>query len=148
MAYKTATKKPRRKKGTSWGTRTIYRGIQYRSNWEVYVAKLLLYSGITFQYEPQRFYLTPKLSYLPDFFLPEFRAYIEVKGWLLEKDKVRMSLFKTKVTNRLVYVGKDELEEIFGDSGAKISKLDFETYVPNKEELVRFQKIIQKSLRG
>lgn len=143
MTYRTVKK--RRK---SWGNETVYRGIKYRSNWECYVAKLLLYSNLEFNYEPRRFYLTDKLSYLPDFYIPELKAYIEVKGWLLEKDKVRMALFKTKVTGRFVYLGKDELEEIFGDSGSKISKLDFETYVPKNEELIRFQKMIHKSLRG
>lgn len=145
MTY-TGKRKSARKQ--SWSVQNTYRGITYRSLWETYVAKLLLYAGLEFQFEPRRFYLTPKLSYLPDFYIPELSAYIEVKGWLREKDKVRMSLFKTKVTGRLIYMGKDELEEIFGDSATKISKLDFETYMPSKDEILRFHKLIQKSLRG
>lgn len=131
-----------------WAKPTRYRGINFRSTWECYIAKLLLYAGMDFQYEPRRFYLTDKLSYLPDFYIPELKAYIEVKGWLRDKDKVRISLFKTRITGRLIYLGKDELEEVFGDTGAKISKLNFDTYVPSKEELLRFHKIIKKSLRG
>jgi hypothetical protein len=140
------TRKPRKTK--SWGTQNVHRGIQYRSFWETYVAKLLLYSAIEFKYEPRRFYLSPTVSYLPDFYLPELNAYIEVKGWLLEKDKVKISLFKTKVTTRLIYLDKTELEEIFGASAAKISKLPFETFVPTNAELVRFQQNIKKQLRG
>ena len=145
----TPIKKPRRPRKTkSWGTTNVYRGVQYRSFWETYVSKLLLYSAIDFKYEPRRFYLSPTVSYLPDFYLPEYNAYIEVKGWLLEKDKVRISLFKTKVTTRFIYLGKEELEEIFGMSSAKISKLPFDTYVPTNAELIRFQQNIQKQLRG
>jgi len=142
---KTYTRRPT---SSGWAKKNTYRGIEYRSLWETYVAKLLLYAGLDFQYEPRRFYLTDKLSYLPDFYIPELAAYIEVKGWLKEKDKVRISLFKTRVTGRLIYMGEHELEEVFGDSAAKISKLDFEKYVPSKQEILRFHKLIQKSLRG
>lgn len=148
----TYTRKPaRKKKATSsgtWSKPTVYRGIQYRSRWEVLVAKLLLYSGIEFKYEPRRFFLSPKVSYLPDFYIPELQAYIEVKGWLLDKDKVKIAMFQAKVTSRFIYLGKEELEVIFGDSAAKISKLDFDTYVPSSGEIIRFRQAINNSLRG
>jgi len=129
-----------KKKG--WAKSTIYRGIKYRSSWEPYISKLLLYSGITFQYEPKRFYLTPKVSYLPDFYIPDMGLFIEVKGWLKEYDLMRMKLFQQNY--KLVYLGADELAFIHGFPAAKISDINLNTYIPNFEELRRFRIAIRK----
>lgn len=140
--------KKKKKKTDSWGTANVYRGDNLRSNWETYAAKLILYAGFTYEYEHRRYQLGQGISYLPDFYIPELQLYVEVKGILLDKDKVKLSLFKQRVTSRILYLGKAELEYIFGGSSSTISKLDYKTYIPTQPELIRFRglalKIIQR----
>ena len=51
-----------------------------RSTWEANFARVLNYLIIKYQYEPKRFQ-TPYGSYCPDFYIPKWNLYIEVKGW-------------------------------------------------------------------
>lgn len=136
--------KKRRAKGQNWAKEIVYRGIKYRSSWEVYVQKLLLYSGINSQYEPRRYFLSQGVSYLPDFYLPELRIFIEVKGWLRQKDIVKLNMFKAKITSRLIYLGELELGYIYGGKPAELSQINYEKYIPSREELLRFQEYIRK----
>lgn len=140
----TMSPKRKYKNGSSWSKSITYRGVTFRSLWECYVAKLLLYSGIGFQYEPKRFYLAPGVSYLPDFYLPEMGIFIEVKGWLRQKDETRMTLFKSKVTSKFVYLGQEELSYIHGSKASDISKINYDTYVPTREEVRRFQEVLRR----
>jgi len=57
---------------------TIYRGYRFRSRLEARWAVFFTTAGVAFQYEPEGFRL-PSGWYLPDFFLPTFTAYLEVK---------------------------------------------------------------------
>ena len=123
------------------GAETVYRGIRYRSRWEVYVAKLLLYSDIHFLYEHKRFFLTRFLSYLPDFYLPSMGLYLEVKGSLSKKDKTILSIFSK--FHRIKYLGKKELCKISGRSASFLSSPDMKEYVPSKEEVRRFKRFIE-----
>ena len=148
LAKKTGPKRRPRKKKDSWGNQNTYRGDQLRSNWETYVAKLLLYAGYRYEYEHRRYFLANGVSYLPDFYLPEYNVFIEVKGILLDKDRIKITLFKQKVTSRLLYLGKQELEYIYGGSSSAISKLDFKNYIPTQPELIRLRTLIQKTTRG
>lgn len=59
---------------------TVVDGIRYRSRTEARWAIFFLNLGIEFHYEPERIELSSGESYLPDFILPEFRAFFEVKG--------------------------------------------------------------------
>lgn len=122
------------------GIETVYRGTKYRSRWEVYVAKLLLYSDTPFVYEPQRFFLSSKLSYLPDFYLPSKGVYLEVKGTLSYKDKIVLSAFSKM--HRLRYVGKDQIEEFYGDKVSKLFSQDVVRYTPTNAEVRRFIKFL------
>lgn len=73
----------------------------FRSNWEIELAELLHELGIKFEYEPERFYFrNENESYLPDFYLPEFNCWIEVKGYMDKRSLRRVKLFKK-------YYGKD-----------------------------------------
>lgn len=51
-----------------------------RSTWEARIADILETLKIVCEYESHRIYLGD-VSYLPDFYLPTFDVYIEVKGW-------------------------------------------------------------------
>ena len=57
---------------------TQYRGYRFRSRTEARYAVLFDAAGIVWQYEVEGFHLNGA-RYLPDFFLPELKTYIEVK---------------------------------------------------------------------
>lgn len=70
----------------------------FRSSWEANVARIFNYKNIKWKYETKRFDFTEEnqsvLSYQPDFYLPEVDIWVEVKGWMDEKSKIRLELFK------------------------------------------------------
>jgi hypothetical protein len=69
--------------------------IYFRSSWEVELAELLHDLGIDFDFEPERFFFDrEKESYLPDFYLPEYNCWIEVKGFMDKRSERRCKLFK------------------------------------------------------
>jgi hypothetical protein len=71
-----------------------YNNNYYRSGWEIEVSKFLDNHNIKFEYEKYCFKLTKNIYYWPDFYLPNERIFIEVKGWWDEKSKIKRSLFK------------------------------------------------------
>jgi hypothetical protein len=58
------------------GEPRTYRGIQMKSRAEARMAAFFDYENVEWRYEPERI---GSLQYLPDFFLPEFKIYIEAK---------------------------------------------------------------------
>lgn len=69
--------------------------MMFRSTWEVELAELLTSLGITYEYEPTRFfYKDHKESYLPDMYLPEYNTFIEVKGFMDKRSHKRCNLFR------------------------------------------------------
>lgn len=70
----------------------------FRSSWEANVARILNYLKIEWIYEFKRFYFENGddgvMSYLPDFYLPQFDVWIEVKGWMDDMSKTRLKKFK------------------------------------------------------
>lgn len=66
---------------------TLYNGNYFRSRLEARWAVFLDYCEIRYQYEPEGFVLDDN-CYLPDFYLPEANAYVEVKPeWNEATDK-------------------------------------------------------------
>lgn len=65
---------------------TLYNGIQMRSLLETRWAKFLDYCNIKWSYEPEGYVFKDGTAYLPDFYLPEQKAYLEVKGIMRESD--------------------------------------------------------------
>lgn len=72
----------------------------FRSTWEANIARILNHLGIQWNYEYKRFFFNEPinhvLSYQPDFYLPQFDIWIEVKGWMDEKSKIRLESFKNE----------------------------------------------------
>lgn len=67
----------------------------FRSNWEIELAELLTSLGIAYEYEIERFfYKAERESYLPDFYLPEYETFIEVKGFMDKRSLKRCNLFR------------------------------------------------------
>lgn len=82
-----------------------YNGALYRSTWEVKFAKRLDMLGIEFEYELQSFKLFDGehyYNYLPDFFLPKFNLFIEIKGFYDEKVLKKLALFSEQYNLMMV----------------------------------------------
>lgn len=58
---------------------TIYNGYRFRSRLEARWAVFFDSAGIPYEYEPEGFILSDGTYYLPDFYLPWFHAYVEIK---------------------------------------------------------------------
>lgn len=75
----------------------------FRSSWEANIARILNYLCIEWKYEYKRFNFSEEkegvLSYQPDFYLPKYNKWIEVKGWMDDKSKLRLELFKKYYPN-------------------------------------------------
>ena len=89
-----------------------YRGIKFRSSYEVRFVKALDARGWSWQYEPQRFNLG-SCTYLPDFFVDKLKAYVEVKGWLDPQSKKRISLFRELHPKLPLIVATDQIIRMF-----------------------------------
>ena len=59
---------------------TKYNGYKFRSRLEARWAVFFDELGIKYEYEPEGFELSNGERYLPDFYLPDFSYYVEVKG--------------------------------------------------------------------
>jgi len=71
----------------------FYKGIYFRSSWEILFAMWLDLKGYTWQYEPKRFYFED-ITYCPDFWVDEFNSYVEIKGFFRKpQDYKKISLF-------------------------------------------------------
>jgi hypothetical protein len=77
-----------------------YRNVKMRSSWEVEFAKQCDWLGLEWKYEPQYFYVGigawPGVTYRPDFYLPELRRYVEVKGYFGSWQKAKYAAFRKK----------------------------------------------------
>jgi len=58
---------------------TVYKGYKFRSRLEARWAVFFDAMGVPYEYEPEGLVLSDGSWYLPDFFLPEFNCYFEVK---------------------------------------------------------------------
>lgn len=75
-----------------------YRTHHFRSNWEMWFSQFLTLSGYKWKYESKTFDLGDT-TYTPDFYLPEWDLYIEVKGYFSDKAKEKMKKFKELYKN-------------------------------------------------
>jgi hypothetical protein len=111
------------------------RRIAMRSGYEVAYAHWLDSKGIIWQYEPQTFWLGPSIRYLgktytPDFWLPAFNTFVEIKGQYTTKDKAKVATFKA-LYPRYVHVvlkGKEFRElvgKLFMEMGGTAPKVLF-----------------------
>jgi len=81
-------------------TKTGYRkdlGMNFRSNWEANFSRILNAYEIVFEFEPKVFTFPIKRGtkgYVPDFYLPKHDEWIEIKGYLDDKSKIKLKRFK------------------------------------------------------
>ena len=92
--------------------RIYYKEICMRSSYETKFAYFLDCSGHDWLYESKTFDLG-NTTYTPDFYLPKFNCYIEIKGWFHGKCKEKFLKFKKiypKINIKLLM--QKELQEI------------------------------------
>lgn len=72
-------------------------GHYVRSRWEADYARVLVFLGEPYAYEPRTFLLTRAdgavLTYTPDFYLPRLAKYVEIKGFMRHLDAEKIRLF-------------------------------------------------------
>lgn len=80
-------------------------------NSEGVFARELDEAGIQWDYEPKRFKLSA-CTYLPDFYLPEFDIWVEVKGWMDPTSQKKIDSFRQETGKTLVVVMQRELASL------------------------------------
>lgn len=84
-------------------------GHSLRSIWEANVARVLRLKNIEYGYEIKAFPFYDENneifgSYLPDFYLPQFSVWIEVKGQMDSLSKLKIELFKEFYPNENLFI--------------------------------------------
>ena len=91
---------------------TVYNGYRFRSRLEARWAVFFDAMHIEYKYEPEGFVGWMGVKYLPDFYLPEEKVYVEVKGYddQLEKDWEKIACAvdfqSTPVSKGLILLGE------------------------------------------
>lgn len=84
--------------------RTQYKGQWFRSKLEAQWAKFFDYLGIKWAYESEGYAFEDGTMYLPDFYLPEMKAWFEVKGVMSSDDMHKIEQL-IKESGRAVHIG-------------------------------------------
>lgn len=100
---------------------TTYNGIEFRSRTEARWAVFLDALGVHWDYEPEAF-TDGQLSYLPDFWVQEFDAYLEIKPDKPTKEEMRKAMVLLDTGAKLIFaIGQPSLDDqyIYCDSAHK-----------------------------
>lgn len=89
------------------------KGIAVRSSWELFISSLLTKFNIEWQYEPKVFDLG-FATYRPDFYLPEYEVWIEVKGYWWDGEKEKVDAFSA--LHPLLLIDEKAYQEIVDDN--------------------------------
>jgi len=84
---------PRAARGKAGIRKDVSKTIYFYSRWEANMARLFNYLGIEWIHQPKTFNLGSQ-HYTPDFYLPEYGIYIEVKNFLWKYSKIRDRKFR------------------------------------------------------
>lgn len=90
--------------------KVIYKDITLDSQWEVDFAVWLDEKGVIWERPNKGFeydYKDKKHIYYPDFYLPDYNVYVEVKGYKRDKDE-----YKWKVIDNLIIILQDDIKLI------------------------------------
>lgn len=68
---------------------TVYSGYRFRSRLEARWAVFFDYARIDYQYEPEGYVLDDGTMYLPDFYLPDFDLFVEIKPFKRNNEEER-----------------------------------------------------------
>lgn len=87
--------------------------ILMRSSWELAVAHRLDAINAQWLYEPRTFTLPNGFAYVPDFYVPAWDAWIEVKGWLRSASRNKIETLRNSGI-RLILLGKHSCRTFTG----------------------------------
>ena len=108
-------------------------GHYVRSGLEANFCRILKYFKVKYFYEPDGFVLKDEKgqifgTYTPDIYIPKEDKYIELKGRLFEKDKIKMEMFRQQYP-------KEKLDIIFQQSERwKQMRNQYRDVIPNWEK--------------
>jgi hypothetical protein len=110
-------KLPKYNKFKCWYPSDDQRVIEMRSSWEVSFALWLDAGEIEWEYEPKYFHIGRGSwtgeTYTPDFYLPDNKVYVELKGYMSKQNAAKMERFKDLYTDVNLYVFFEEhLEKV------------------------------------
>jgi hypothetical protein len=92
----------------------------FRSSWEANYARYLNFIKEPWEYEPKEFEFPVKRgnrTYKPDFYLPRLDRWVEVKGYMDQKSKVKLNRFKKYFPEEFA-----KLEIVDGEKYSEIKK--------------------------
>jgi len=135
----------------SWYDSPLQGTIWLRSSFEIAFAEYLDQHNIKWYYECKYFPMTIfyenkelKTSYTPDFYLPETNSFIEVKGYIKDKSKLKIEKFyELNSYNLEILFYKDlislgiNLKYYQKKRPKKIKDIDKISYEKNLEEMCR-----------
>jgi hypothetical protein len=84
---------PKAARGKAGIRKDISKTIYFYSRWEANLARLFNYLNIEWIHQPRTFDLNSQ-NYTPDFYLPDYNVYIEVKNFLWKYSKIRDKKFR------------------------------------------------------
>jgi hypothetical protein len=96
---------------------TYYRGYRFRSRLEARWAVFLDALEVPFEYEPEGYDLGDGIYYLPDFWLPDFAAFLEIKpsNWSDPKEAEKAKRLAMQTGQRVaVFLGPPDLDNVYG----------------------------------
>jgi hypothetical protein len=97
----------------SHGKRVLVCTTWMRSTYEARFANLLSSQNIDWLYEPKYFDVGNNKVYLPDFYLPSYDVYVEVKGWWRDDAKEKFEAFISIYSNlKYSLIMLDELKRL------------------------------------
>lgn len=108
----------------SHGKSVMYNGVRLRSTYEHRFAMKLDESKIEWIYERHPHELTSGKVYIPDFYLPHYDLYVEVKGWWRDDALEKFTDFITEYPQRRCALVMQRELELF-----EAGELDLETCV-------------------
>jgi len=83
---------------------TLYQGVRFRSRLEARWAVFYDNIGMPWVYEPEGYMLKDGLCYLPDFYLPKLKAFIEIKPEEPSKKEYDKCTLLAELTRKKVYL--------------------------------------------
>lgn len=108
-------------------------GVEFRSRLEARWAAYLDYWHIAWTYEPEVITLPSGVVYIPDFWLPELRTWIEVKGRGIPRVEKAYELAEAReAAGELVLIGRE---------GARHDPYEGCTVWPNIDQVIRAHRL-------
>jgi hypothetical protein len=83
---------------------SVFKGVTYRSRMEARWAVFMTEAKIPFFYEPEGYHLEDGAFYLPDFYLPNQDAFMEIKNPLAPEDSKKKPIALSRLTGKPVFV--------------------------------------------